>query len=401
MSSLFENDLLKESSKSISVTALKVVQPIGTFYNCVISARNLFKICYFDIRGLSQQEDFAEFMGIQRQLDKKRVAEIHQYVHTLDPTFPTAIVLAVDERCATIEENVCTDGNASKDNRLVQVTLQNYPEPPEGEDPILFRDIARVIDGQHRIAGLADIGEKDFDLNVSIFVGADIATQASIFSTVNLAQTKVNKSLVYDLFAYAKTRSPEKTCHDIAVVLDSREESPFHQRIKRLGVATEGRFGETLSQATFVRGLLQYISRDVVADRDAAKRGRSYPIPPERYREHLILREFFVKSHDEIIATLMLDYFLAVSKKWPDAWNKTGRGWVLNKSAGYTGLMRFFKHAYTYKKEKDHIPTMKEFLEIFNRTDAPDTIWKSENIRPGSSGEKYVYDLLVEETGII
>jgi hypothetical protein len=44
---------------------------------------------------------------------------------------------------------------------------------------------------------------------------------------------------------------------------------------------------------------------------------------------------------------------------------------------------------------------MKEFLEIFNRTDAPDTIWKSENIRPGSSGEKYVYDLLVEETGII
>ena len=120
-------------------------------------------------------------MGIQRQLDKKRVAEIHQYVHTLDPTFPTAIVLAVDERCATIEENICTDGTASKDNRLVQVTLQNYPEPPEGEDPILFRDIARVIDGQHRIAGLADIGEKDFDLNVSIFVGADIATQASNF----------------------------------------------------------------------------------------------------------------------------------------------------------------------------------------------------------------------------
>jgi hypothetical protein len=39
---------------------------------------------------------------------------------------------------------------------------------------------------------------------------------------------------VYDLTELAKTRSPHKTCHDVAVVLDNESSSPFYQRIKRL-----------------------------------------------------------------------------------------------------------------------------------------------------------------------
>jgi len=34
----------------------------------------------------------------------------------------------------------------------------------------------------------------DFDVNVSIFVDADIADQATVFATVNLAQTKVTEA---------------------------------------------------------------------------------------------------------------------------------------------------------------------------------------------------------------
>ena len=68
-----------------------------------------------------------------------------------------------------------------------------------------------MIDGQHRIAGLYKYeGEVGFDINVTIFVGTDIADQAQIFSTVNLEQTKVNRSLAYDLFALAHSRSPKK-----------------------------------------------------------------------------------------------------------------------------------------------------------------------------------------------
>jgi hypothetical protein len=57
------------------------------------------------------------------------------------------------------------------------------------DESILFRHIARVIDGQHRIAGLMDYNSGDFDLPVTVFVGFDIAQQAQIFATVNLEQT--------------------------------------------------------------------------------------------------------------------------------------------------------------------------------------------------------------------
>jgi DGQHR domain-containing protein len=72
-----------------------------------------------------------------------------------------------------------------------------------GEAPqlsIALDQVATIIDGQHRLKGLEEAGKPEFELPISIFIGADEATEASIFSIVNLAQTKVNKSLAYDLF---------------------------------------------------------------------------------------------------------------------------------------------------------------------------------------------------------
>ncbi len=386
-----------EGRRSLTFYALKISQPIGDFYSAVISADRLAEICYFDIRGLTQRDDFAEFMGIQRELDSKRVADIKRYVRTLDPSFPTAIVLAVDEHCASFEQVDISPGTSGERSRVVRMTLKNFPDRTDDLDPVLYRDIARIIDGQHRIAGLLGYDGPAFDLNVSIFVGADIATQASIFSTVNLAQTKVNKSLVYDLFSYAETPSPEKTCHEIAVVLDSEIKSPFYKRIKRLGVATEGRFTETLSQAAFVKGLIPYISKDVLSDRDAAKRGRPYP---HASHPDLILRPYFVTGNDDIIVDLLWNYFDAVRNKWPVAWDKTGRGWVLNKTAGYAGLMRFLKPSLAALSTKNSLPSRSDFDRLFALADLPDEAFASSHIRPGTSGEKYVFELLVKETGL-
>ncbi|MFA4898087.1 MAG: DGQHR domain-containing protein [Brevundimonas sp.] len=387
----------REDPRAITFYALRIKQPVGDFYCAVIPSDKLIEITYFDIRGLTQKDDFTDFMGIQRELDPGRVADIKRYVNTLDASFPTAIVLAVDERCAEFEDvagAVEADGTA----RLVRLTLKNHLSPEEGLDPILYRDIARIIDGQHRIAGLIGYEGPTFEMNVSIFVGADMPTQASIFSTVNQAQTKVNRSLVYDLYAYQKTRSPEKTCHEIAVLLDREKDSPLYKMIKRLGVATQGRFGETLSQASFVKGLIQYISRDVLSDREAAKRGKPFPSPAARYEDTLILRPFFVSGEDEIIADLIWDYFAAVQEKWPQAWGQTGRGWVLNKTAGYAGLMRFLLPCYkSLIGQSNRVPTKGDFDRVFGSIQLSDDAFRSEHIRPGTSGEKYVFDMLLEK----
>jgi DGQHR domain-containing protein len=150
--------------------------------------------------------------------------------------------------------------------------VRNYREG-ENAPSTNIRKIARVIDGQHRIAGLFNFKGPSFQTSLTIFIGSDISDQAYVFATVNPEQTKVSKSLTYDLFALATTRSPQGTCHNIAVALDGDSKSAFYHRIKRLGVATPGRMGETITQATFVESLLPYLSKDAKSDRDKLLRG--------------------------------------------------------------------------------------------------------------------------------
>ena len=70
---------------------------------------------------------------------------------------------------------------------------------------------ASIIDGQHRLAGFTDLNSRDFELIVSIFIDLPVEDQAMLFATINLKQTKVSPSLVYDLFEETKLRSPQKT----------------------------------------------------------------------------------------------------------------------------------------------------------------------------------------------
>ena len=101
-----------------------------------------------------------------------------------------------------------------------------------------------ILDGQHRLEGLKlahDSGLIDksyiFDVPVSIYIDLDMDDQAQIFSTINKTHRKVNKSLVYDLYEYANSDSPQKTVHDIVRILNRREESPLYRKVKLLGKA--------------------------------------------------------------------------------------------------------------------------------------------------------------------
>ena len=249
----------------VRIPVFSVTQPIGQFYVGVIRADELLRICKFDYRRMQYNVGgYPEVLGIQRKLNEKRVDEIRRYLSTVDACFPTSVVISLDERCATIEE--------TERQGFLILHVHPYEDNSTPELSLSLDQVAIIIDGQHRLKGLEEANADEFELSLSVFIGIDEGTQASIFSIVNLAQTKVNRSLVYDLFSLAKDRSPERTCHEIAVALDSLPDSPFHNRIKRLGVATEGRFGETLSQATVVKGILPYITKDPMLDRDIGKR---------------------------------------------------------------------------------------------------------------------------------
>ncbi|ESZ50743.1 DGQHR domain-containing protein [Mesorhizobium sp. RSR565B] len=389
--------MIRESSKSLAVPVVRVTQPIGDFYVGAIGSRDLFEITYFDIRKILIEDGLDTYLGIQRQLNPKRVDEIRQYVRSADATFPTAVILAVPENCvelSPVEKN---------GDRFFNMKLSNFPAPESEDERILYRQIARVIDGQHRIAGLEKYPETNFEVNVSIFVGADIADQANIFATVNINQNKVNRSLVYDLFEYSKSRSPEKTCHNIAVALDRTEGSPFYKRIKRLGIATEGRYNETLSQATVVQGVLQYICANriqILQDRDIGRRGNRWPRVTPQEAEKLVLRPMFVEERDGEIANLIWEYFSAVQQRWPTAWGNSGRGIMLNKTNGFDALMRFFRNAYLHVTSPGSPAKKDDFLAIFSRVKLTDDDFNIERYVPGTSGSAKLYRDLRETSGI-
>ena len=376
--------------RTLSILVTKITQPVGTFFVGSFDAYALLEVCKFDFRRIDDAGGHKEFLGFQRKLDLKRVRAIERYIRTLDAVFPTAVVISVDERCASI---------SSSDNGVSVLKLQAFHDTETPDFKVEFEDIASIIDGQHRMKAFEEVkgsfrstspcsgvrrlhivrnglvrekervlaewqktlflrnrspetrgwlldvmkcveslGKRDFTLDEvyaferhlgDLYPGNQnvkpkirqqlqylrdrgfieyrfsrpispeiigwlaMAWFLNFYKCDQAASTtderscicndecprcgarnmrKLIQSLVYDLFSLQKSRSSEKTCHEIVVALDEMEESPFYQRIKRLGSATDGRFGETLSQATVVRGLLPYITDDALTDRDIGKR---------------------------------------------------------------------------------------------------------------------------------
>ena len=384
--------------KSLSVPIIKMQQPIGTFYVGRIKAKDLYEISDFDIRRIVQDRDFETYLGIQRPISTNRLKELRQYVTAIDATFPTSIIISVSEDCVDLRN--LENEPMKEEDTFGNLILSNYLEPADDNDKIPYKYIAKVLDGQHRIAGLKDYHGDDFELNVTIFIGADIADQANIFSTVNLAQTKVNKSLVYDLFALSNSRSPERTCHEIVVALDRTEGSPFFKRIKRLGVATDGRSGETLAQATVVSMILHYITNNPASDRDTLKRGKKLSKISEEQSHRFIFRNMFIDEEDFKITDIIWNYFEAINQRWPSAWTSSGTGYILNRTNGYRGFMRFLKHAYLYYTAPGEVVTTQQFLRLFNKVDVDDDYFTVDNFKPGTSGETDIYKMLLKRTNL-
>ncbi len=382
-----------EDPKSITFPCIKVSQPIGAFYIASIESHKLCDITDFDVRRIFQDKrGFETYLGIQRPLVPKRVKEISSYVNTIDATFPTAVILAVPAVCAEFDE--------SKN----KMTLSNYPNPGEGEETILYKSIAKVLDGQHRIEGLKSFSDETFEINVSIFIDIDLADQAYIFSTVNLAQTKVNKSLAFDLYELAKTKSPQKMCHNIAVALDKTPDSPFFKKIKRLGVSTFGRFNETITQATFIQSLIVYVCKDEIeqeTDRDHYKRGRKkLPLVTGDEANKYIFRNMFIEDKELKITDIIWNYFDAVEERWPDAWGSTDTGIMLNKTNGFRALMRLLRPAYLDITGSDSETNKDEFLKIFKKIGLKDKDFNTDAFQPGSSGESQLYQALMNGSQI-
>lgn len=368
------------NNNKIQFKCLKVKQPIGEFYIGTIGYKDLIDISYADVRRLEKRErEIETYIGIQRPLSANRVKQINKYVNLIDATFPTGVILSVSS----------DDVDYNSDGGIMTLERDS--------------NTAKVLDGQHRIAGLekCEYKNEEFQINIVLFVDMELEDQAIVFATINKAQTKVNKSLVVDLYDFEKSRSPQKTAHNIVRALNESPKSPFYGKIKILGTA-EDKEKETITQATFVDSILKYMTSDMMTDRDLYKRGMIPELIEGRKLKDKFFRNLFIENQDDKIMQIVKNYFSAVKMKWPQAWNEVRINNILNKSTGFIALMRFLKDIYLHLAKDDIgvVVTEQDFFDVFKRIDLKENDFNREKYVPGGLGQTDLYKDLLEQSNI-
>lgn len=286
----------------IQLKYIEVTQPIGTFYITVMNAVDVARIADIQPRRGNP-------LAVQREESKKRIKEIADYCSDTDATFPTPIIISI------------------------------YSDAAVGLNDFISFDldikIGEIIDGQHRIKGLIQSNKlEQFELPVIMMFNLTDEEKAYVFSIINSKQTKVSMSLIYDLFALADTRSPFKTAHETARALNKDEASPLFNRLKMLGKKEPDQFLASLSQGTFVKYLLELISKNPDEDTRRIKNGE-----PLTKDVSLIFREYFISEKDTVIYKVLLNLLTGVRNAFPKEWDDP-KAFILSKSIGFGAIMK-------------------------------------------------------------
>jgi hypothetical protein len=166
-------------------------------------------------------------------------------------------------------------------------------------------------------------------------------------------------------------------------------------------VATDGREGgETLTQATFVGGLLPYISDNAKQDRDDILRGKAIPKADPKTLKKLVFRNLFLLGEDVKIGKIYEEYFAAVADKWPNAWRFGGSGIVLARTNGYRALSSIFGRVYLSVAGPGEYVDRSRFSKLLDLVDVEWTHFDTGNYKPGSTGEADLRTFLLQKMNL-
>lgn len=298
---------------TISLDIIKINQPIGEFFIAKIKPSDLLETSFVDRRRIENDD---EFLGIQRELKQAKVAQIKNYLKSVDATFPNSIILN------TTDEFIVSENN----NVLVL-----------NANPNTFT----IIDGQHRLEGFRDNLVHDFELIVSIFKNLELHEQANIFSTINSQQTKVDPSLNLNLELNSKVYTPKKMMIEVAQSFNYDKDSPWYNSIKFGGSGSNG----IISLSAFVSPLLDltfpeseyYQIRNALLKNEVLSELPDFGIKKEKF----IFWELYKRKESYIAYKILYNYFNAIKNLLPDDWLNESS--ILNKTTGYNAIIRLFK----------------------------------------------------------
>lgn len=309
---------------------IEVTQPIGTFYLCSIPAEILVNIV--ESRAYSEGKD-----GVQRDLSPARTNAVMSYCSDPDAVFPTPIVVSVDE-----------DAQVSIDEEQHKIIINDEA-----------KKIGEVIDGQHRLWGIKKSEHiTKFNLPVVLMFNLTVEEKAYVFATINSNQKKVDTSLIYELFDVSEVRSPQRTAHQLARVMNYNEESPLRGRLKMLGKKDNSQTNAVLSQGTFAKSILLLISRNINEDTLKSRRGEKL-LPIKGY----LFRDLYIADKDDQIAKILINCFSALKEVFTKEWEFPNNN-ILWKTTGFRAVIYSLK-SITNKGRREKDLTIDFFLKCF------------------------------------
>ena len=286
----------------LDVNAYVLRQRTRDLYVFGMDSSTLRRVCYVTPRSEDDPQE------VQRLLNKRRVAEIGEYIKQDNSLLPNAIVVSL-----TDEVRITHTGNAN------EVTV-HFPET-EGK-------FAYVLDGQHRLWGFDRSDGIEFDLPVVALLNADLGLRGKVFADINSKQEKVSDILVLSLY-YQLHALPSEEAASMAVVdlLANDTDSPLYRRIRLL----DDQKDTWVTNKLIKKCVAPYVeSGGVLCGKPAAQQ-----------------------------AHVLKEYLKGVKRMWPDAWGENKKH-MLTRPMGIEIVMSIFErvsrrcdynHGRTYTEE--------------------------------------------------
>ena len=290
------------NDRELRLPALEIRQGERVLYQFAVDGKRLPEISTV---SRIHRDDEGDIGGYQRPEVLRHVKAIRSYLESPRALMPNALVIAFDSR-VTFEPAAGGEPGASTSIGTIVVPL-----PVTGDDPPGW-----VVDGQQRAAALRDARIKEFPIPVVGFVTDDLAEQRAQFILVNNTKP-LPKGLIHELLpatdgalpvALLRKRYPSK----LLAALNLTPGSPMHEAIRTPTMPT-GRIRDN--------SVLKMIENSITD-------GALY-----RYRDPRT-----GEGQGDRMLEMLWNFWAAVARTWPDAWELPPRKSRLTHGAGIVGM---------------------------------------------------------------
>jgi DGQHR domain-containing protein len=298
---------------NIERRALRIEQnPAHPLYLFTLTSDELLKVA--DISRISRGEG-GKLIGYQRAGVKRHVQDIVDYLNQDSILFPNSIILALSSRVKFKQSR----GPATGDGLAKAGTLE-IPLPTNGgQKP------AWIVDGQQRALALAKCNKPELPIPVNAFVADELDLQRDQFLRVNSSKP-LPRGLITELLPEVTTTLPanltaKKMPSAICDWLNHEKSSPFFELIRRASTPKDQKSKTVITDNSVVKMIEESLSQPS---------GCLFP-----YRNIATGETDF-----DGITLLLVTYWSAVSKVFPDAWAKPPTKSRLMHGAGIRAMGR-------------------------------------------------------------